>query len=346
MPDKQRQKAVEEMKRKKAEEERKADPVITQPDAAFYKPKGQPIEFHGVEKEKIMPSPELLAEQKVEKEVGEKFTPEVEEALMKGMGEAGVFKETKEEPIIPEELKGLGVMTDIALGVLGARPGAKGIIELVTGKKPLLTAGQKELQRLQDENKIRELTLDEEEMRRQILVGELQATTSDVIDGETEMQLSYMGIPPIAWGIIGVGLGNILLQPINQWIGEDKKVKNFEMGLSQMNEMITLPSQSVSVGAMSPQQAYDKLDSYENIVDALERELKIASITSANVRISDRALAIQTRILKLRDKLQAERREIAVYQLKITLGTENPAIINSYLIRLEEKFKQMDAQRI
>lgn len=242
----------------------------------------------GVEQQ-LEVAPEQIAEQPL---------PEEEKTqLAQTFEEQKVFDPVTHEPILPPEMEGAGVVKDIALNLLPENI-----------RKPLAN--------LLDFNlKDYAQTPEGAAIQAAAVQDAVISATSNEIDtriGETEQVLieNGIGFGGLAAGAGGVLVAQTITRPLSAFVGTDKQISNLELALSQYNEMITIPARSIDSG-LSPDIAFDKLNRMEEGILALESELKRAAITSPDVRISLRGLGVDARLIKLKEKLQEGRRQVA-----------------------------------
>lgn len=222
--------------------------------------------------------------------------------LEKRFEERGVFKKIVQEPIISPEQENLGVIVRIGKNLLPkSLTKTLRAIDTIGGrldfskKKPIPQA---------------EITTIAEDIR-QAVVAETSAEI-DVRIEDTEQILLQQGIPllPIITGAIGVIAAGTILRPIGEFVGTDGQIASLELALSQYNEMITIPSRSLTAG-LAPSDAFDKLDRMEDGILALESELRRAALTSPKVALALRGRGVDARLIKLKEKLQEGRRTVA-----------------------------------
>ena len=165
--------------------------------------------------------------------------------------------------------------------------------------------------------------------------------TSEAMDEQVEdIVIKQMGLGVggvIAGGVIGAAIG----QPVTQFVGSDREVANLEQGLTMFNEMFSIVEGSVNAGALTPTKGFEKLDTWDIMLGDLEAQIKLAAITSPNVRISAGNVKLQARLLKLRERLQDQRRAVAAAAIGRQLETADPAVIAAFMVSMEEKFKAM-----
>lgn len=255
---------------------------------------------------------------------------EQKQGLEQQFQEAGVFKDVNQQPIISPEQENLGVIKDIFLSLIpeNTRKTLRGIDTfggaLDFSKPPKNQA--------------------EAEIQTKALTSEFQSQVGKEIDGrieDTEKVLINNGIPLGGVGGVvgGAIIGGAVGGPFSQFVGSDRTISNLELALSQYNEMITLPAQAVSSSGMSSTEAFDKLNRMEDGIDALEYELKKAAITSPNVRISLRGRGVDARLLKLKEKIQVERQQVAFTTTQQAFGEVPLSDAALFLQELKSKNK-------
>lgn len=247
----------------------------------------------------------------------QKQTEQAKEELPGTFEEAGVFKDVEQERIIPPEQENLGVMgrilkamipasLDTSKGLLGDRSALNGtIFNRVEKGEPVSQA---------------EITMLEDDLKE-----EIKAETSAEIDQrlqDTEETLMANGISLTA---IGTGIGAIVVasavrQPVGEFIGTDGQIASLENALSQYNEMTVLPARGVKSGSLDPQKAFDKYDRMEEQIFQLEQQLKLSAQESTKVALALRGRALEARLLKLKEKIQDGRREVALVMTSEAFG--------------------------
>ena len=253
------------------------------------------------------------------------------EQLAGELGEAGAFEDVKQQPIIPPELVGTGGVISDVITSLFPKKG-----------RNVRSAGQQRAEELEAQGPgitEPELTLLESQ-----LTEEMKVNVAGIIEAEEGKELVAMGLPAIPALALGAGVGaiisNLFANPIGQAVGSDKTVKNLENGLLNINELLTITEGAVASGAMSADKAFQKLDGWEEIVFGLEHELKLQAINSPNARISLRGRAIETRLIKIKERILDQRTAIARIQIARGLETDNPEEINAFMQQLEQRFRQ------
>ena len=288
----------------------------------------------------------------LEPQAREEFIESEKPRLEKQFDDASVFKEIEQEPIIPPEQENLGVISDIMRGVVRNLGAAKDL-----ERKPFFSNLFKSLA---PGTRTEPMSQIEAEIQAKEMASQIKEVNVKIIDdqiGNTENILREAGIqieelPPmtregksekamsatgVITGVAGVGVGQAITKPLNQFVGTDGQISNLEMALSQYNEMITLPATGFDSG-MTSTQCFDQLDRMEEGILALESQLRLSAIESASVRISLRGRAVDARILKLKTKIQNERMEVAKKTAARAFEEVPMTDSLSFLIELNNKY--------
>ncbi len=251
---------------------------------------------------------EALAQAAAEQE-GQSFEQRTQEQVTEARGEVqqqfeeeGVFKEIVQEPIISPEQENLGVIARIANNLLGgAFDTSKGILGDKTALEGTIFAPDAEPI---PQAGITTIEKDLEEGIRTETLAQI-----DVRIDETETILIENGIP-LAAAAGGAIIGAALIAPIKEFVASDGQIASLELALSQYNEMLTIPSRSLDAG-LTPTEAFDKYNRMEEGMLALESELRRAALTSTKVGLALRGRGVDARLIKLKEKLQEGRRNVA-----------------------------------
>lgn len=268
--------------------------------------------------------------------VGE--TPSAEQAMAKEetmeteFREAGVFKEPVSANIVEEELENLGVIKDIAISII---PGLDKSLKFIkTAQESTSLQGA-----------VDRATRAEVELTKNTISTAIKSEISVQLDGKInteekriiEQGLGGKALLPVA-GLTSAVIGGTLLTPVAHWIGSDKMVKNLEMAVVNLDSIGADITKSVNNG-LPVSDAFAKMNRIENIINGLEAQIQSAAIESANVRISLRGREISTKILSSREKLQANRLEVAQISAGRAFGEIELTESVAFLQELKEKEK-------
>lgn len=236
-------------------------------------------------------------EEEVLMEKFEGVAPELAEKF----GEAGVFEEPVLEPIISREQENLGVILDIGLSLIpdfGEKLGIKAL-------------DPRGIKRRIAKERITETEIAMESFK---IDKVMQTEIGKSFDNEIDETIKGMEVVEFGLGIGGgilIGWGiSIFAEPIKQWIGDDKKVKNLTTGLVKFETIISEIESVVVAGDMPYNDGLRRIQYIESIIDNFEAELKLASIQSANVRISLKGRDIEGKILSARIRANGSKRAI------------------------------------
>lgn len=248
--------------------------------------------------------------------------------LTSTLEEGGVFKQEQiQQPIISPEQQNLGVMTRIAQSLVPK--GVRDVLFRLPGQESPFDKIVGEQQEA--------ITDAEINYQNHLLKAAIDSEINSELDAEiakAEETLTQFGIGAPLAGAAGIVLGGAFLQPLSQFVGDDRKIGNLEQALSLYSEALSRPASAVQNG-LSPEEGFAKLNRIEAAIFLLEERIKLAALTSPNVAISLRNAGIETRLQNLKDRLQFERTNIA--NKAIAQATEEQPITQSaaYLQQLK-----------
>lgn len=248
-------------------------------------------------------------------------TAELEAGLESTFEEQGVFKDVTQVPISTPEQENLGVVKRIAESLIP--DSIQKINDFFTLKAPGDVIPEAEIRTIEAEIK-----------------EGVRAETSIEIDDrieETEDLLVQNGIPLLSV-VGGAIIGSAVSGPVGEFVGTDGQIASLELALSQYNEMITIPARSLDAG-LTPSEAFDKYNRMEDSILALDSELRTAALTSPKVALALRGRGVDARLIKLKEKLQEGRRDVAFRMAQESFGEIELTDSLLFLRRLRDERK-------
>lgn len=346
MPRKKTPEELEEERRRKLEEERRRKAAEKGRPIGIYEKEGKQFVLPAREKEELRARGKLEPQQAIREaeqktieeeriragvrgeEAQERMTPELAQEL----GEAGVFREAPElVPIIPKEMENAGVLVDMATSLL------PGFLKLKEGLA-VVGIGVKGTEEMREAKE--RVTETELAVQNYAVDKALQTEIAKTYDDQIETELTQMGLGAGGVILISAATGSFVSSAV-QLVGTDKKVKNLTTGIVKLETIATDIASTVVKGDMSFEEGIKRIEYIGDILNNMEAELQVASIESANVRISLKGRDVAIKILSGRSRIDTSIKEIGGFKVAGVIQDSPAHQKAAALSSLKEKYKAM-----